>query len=330
MAALWVACERRSAAWLVVAVLALSGAFLAKALTAYVFYGGAALVLLLRGHRRFLLAPASVALHAAALAFPLLWFSQVMASSGQGTRMSSEILAKLAPDSLVDYLAKLVAYPLETALCLAPAGIIALWLVARRRVSTAGDRHLMTAALIFAIGCLPYWLAPHSHVRYLLPLYPLAGLVIARVIWLAGEGALSLTRKWLIGLIVVKLALVLVVFPLYQQGYRGANHAEAAQAIIARTTGFPLYTLNVSASGLSVTAYIDVARLPLQPLSFPPAEWKDGFVLAYDPDDRIGPVAAQYRLGGNTLYLLCRGAACAAQPAQGQPAAVQPADGLRK
>lgn len=319
MASLWVACVRRHAGWLVLAVLALTAAFLAKALTAYVFYAGAGLVLLLRGHRRFLLSVPSLVLHVAALAFPLVWFRFFMVSSGQGTRMFSEIVAKLAPENLADYLLKLVAYPLQTALCLAPAGLIALWLLVRRRglFADAQDVHLMTALLILLAGYLPYWLAPHSHVRYLVPLYPLAGLVIARVLWLGGGAVLATTRKWLIGLIVVKLLVVLVAFPLYQQRYRGANYAEAARAIIARTAGHPLYTLNVSASGLSVAAYIDTSRLPQQPLGFPPAEWRDGFVLAYEPDEKTGRIAEQYRLGGNDLYLLCRGAACAVQPAEG-------------
>jgi len=65
---------------------------------------------------------------------------------------------------------------------------------------------------------------------------------------------------------------------------------------------------------LSVAAHINVARLPQPPLTFPPAQWANGFVIAYEPDPKLGEVAAQYRLGGNTLYLLCRGAACAAQP----------------
>lgn len=320
MAALWVACERRSAGWLAAALLALTGAFLAKALTAYVFYAGAAFVLLLRGHRRFLLSGVSLVLHAAAFAFPLLWFHWFMGSSGQGTRMFSEIVAKLAPESLGRYLLKLLAYPLEALFCIAPAGLIALWLLLRRRASAADDAQLLTAVLMVLAGFLPYWLAPQSHVRYLLPLYPLAGLVIARLLWLGGGPVLAHWRKWLTGLIAVKLLVMLVMFPLYQQRYRGANHAEAAKAIIARTAGFPLYTRNVSASGLSVTAYIDVARLPQQPLAFPPAEWNDGFVLAYDPDDKVGSIAGQYRLGGNTLYLLCRGKACP----------VQPADGLRR
>ena len=153
--------------------------------------------------------------------------------------------------------------------------------------------------------------------RYLVPLYPLAGLVIARVLWLGGETVLASMRKWLIGLIVVKLLAVLIAFPLYQQHYRGANYQEAAQTIIKRTTGYSLYSMNVSASGLSVAAYIDTARLPEAPLVFPPAQWSDGFVIAYEPDPQLGDIAEKYRLGGNDLYLLCRGAACTAQPAEG-------------
>lgn len=319
LAGLWAACERRHAGWLLLALLALTGAFLAKALTAYVFYAGAGLVLLLRGHRRFLLSLPSLALHALALVMPLLWLKVIAPSGSQGTRMFSEIVAKLAPESLSAYLQKLLLYPLETLLCLAPAGLIALWLLLRRRglLTTAADPHLVTALLMLLVNYLPYWLAPHSHVRYLVPLYPLAGLVIARVLWLGGEGVLAATRKWLIGLIVVKLLVVIVAFPLYQQRYRGANYQQTAQAIIARTAGHALYTYNVSASGLAVAAYIDVARLPLPPLVLPPAQWRDGFVIAYEPDPQLGAIAAQYRLGGNDLYLLCRGTACTAQPAAG-------------
>jgi hypothetical protein len=75
--------------------------------------------------------------------------------------------------------------------------------------------------------------------------------------------------------------------------------------------------VNVSASGLSVAAYIDTARLPLPPLVIPPAQWSAGFVIAYEPDPQLGDIAEKYRLGGNELYLLCRGAACTAQPAEG-------------
>jgi 4-amino-4-deoxy-L-arabinose transferase-like glycosyltransferase len=317
IACLWLACERRRYSLLALAVVLLYAAFMAKALTAYVFYAGAGLVLLFRAdYRRFLLTLPALALHAAGAALLAGWLMIFASNRAQGSRMFSEILAKLAPENLGSYLGKLVAYPLETLLCLAPAGLIALWLVLRQRSTSplVADTALKTAAWIALVNYLPYWLAPNSHVRYLLPLYPLAGLVIARLLWLGGPQLLRLTRRWLIGAIVLKLIVVTVVFPLYQARYRGANYAETAQVILDRTRGHALYTSNVSASGLSVAAYMDVARLPQPPLTFPPAQWTDGFVMAYQPDPQLGQVAAQYRLGGNELYLLCRGAACTAQP----------------
>ena len=320
IACLWLACERRRYALLGLAVVLLSAAFMAKALTAYVFYAGAGLVLLFRAdYRRFLLSLPALSLHAAGAALLLGWLMIFASNRAQGSRMFSEILAKLAPENLGSYLTKLLAYPLETLLCLAPAGLLALWLLARQRATLplAKDAALKTAAWILLVNYLPYWLAPHSHVRYLIPLYPLAGLVIARLLWLGGPQLLRLTRRWLIAVIVLKLVVVTVAFPVYQARYRGANYAEAAQAIMAHTRGHALYTNNVSASGLSVAAYINAARLPQPPLTFPPAAWSDGCVIAYEADPRLGNIAAQYRLGGNDLYLLCRGAACAAQPAAG-------------
>lgn len=315
IACLWVACERRQLSLLMLALVAIYAAFMAKALTAYVFYAGAGLVLLLRAdYRRFLLSAPVLVIHVAGAALPAVWLAVFASTRNQRSRMLGEIIDKLTPESLGGYLLKLMAYPLDTVLCLAPAGWIALWLLVRRRatVTPAQDYGLRIAAGIALVNFLPYWLAPHSHVRYLLPLFPLAGLVIARVLWLGGPPWLARTRRWLIAMIVLKLVLVLIAFPWYQQHYRGANYAATAQAILARTAPHALYITNVTASGLSVAAYIDVARLPQPPLTYPPAKWLDGFVIAYGPDPAMGEVAAQYRLGGNDLYLLCRGAACAA------------------
>src|SRR5690606_27693686 len=114
----------------------------------------------------------------------------------------------------------------------------------------AGDSHVRTAALIALAGYLPYWLAPHSNMRYLIPLYPFAGLIIPRLLWLGGEGMLATTCKWLVGAIVLKLLVVTIAFPLYQRRYRGENYLRTAETLIEVTKGHSLYTLNVSASGL--------------------------------------------------------------------------------
>ncbi|MBI2297088.1 MAG: glycosyltransferase family 39 protein [Betaproteobacteria bacterium] len=314
MACLWVACRERRAALLALAVASLTLAFLTKAFTAYVFYGIAAFVLFLeRDHRRFLLSPGSIVLHAAAVAAVAVWLGIVHAQEPQGLRMFREIVDKLGFIGLSDYLRKLVAYPVETALKLAPASFLAIYYAWRRKDERQfASSPFRAAAAIAALNYLPYWLAPQSHTRYLVPLYPLAALVFAWVIWNARPAALTTTLRWFVGLLALKLIFVLAAFPYYQKTYRGENHARVAREILERTAGHPLYNLNVTATGLSVVAHLDIWRLPAPPLVFPPAQWDSGFVIAYTPDPKTGPIVRTYRLGGSDLYLLCRGAACSA------------------
>jgi 4-amino-4-deoxy-L-arabinose transferase-like glycosyltransferase len=315
IACLWVACRERRAALLAVAVASLVLGFLAKAFTAFVFYGVAVLVLL-RGKdsRRFLLGPASLAIHATGVAAIAVWLSVVPANEGQGPRMFREIVDKFGFTGVPDYLVKLVAYPLETALKAAPAALLALYYARKRPWEGDPARPaLITAAAITALNYLPYWLAPQSHSRYLVPLFPLAALVFARVIWSAGPGAQVVTVRWFAALLAIKLALTLAIFPYYQKTYRGENYALAAQAILERTRAHALYTTDVSASGLSVAANLDILRLPVPPVAWPPPEWDTGFVMSYTPDPGLGRLVEKYRLGGDDLYLLCRGAACDAR-----------------
>jgi 4-amino-4-deoxy-L-arabinose transferase-like glycosyltransferase len=320
IACLWVACERARAGWLAAAAAALTAAFMTKAFTAYVFYGGAALVLAASEarYRRVLLAPGSWVAHALAALAPFLWLQAVPQNAGQGARMFAEILAKLAPEDGPAYLAKLALYPLETLLRLAPAALVAGWLLWRRAVPADGEaRHTRVALAIVALDYLPYWLAPQSAARYLAPLYPFFALILARPIWLAGAPGLALARRWIAVALAAKLVAAVALFPYYQKVYRGENYALVAREILERTRGHPLYTTNDSASGLSVVAHLDVLRLPDAPLTFPPQRWSEGFVIAYTPDPALGETVAVYRLGGNLLYLLCRGAACAAKPRAG-------------
>ena len=315
IACLWVACHERRLPLLVLAVAALTAGFLAKALTAYVFYGIAVLVLgWEREGRRFLLGPASLAIHAAGAAVLLAWYGVLLGGDEQGGRMFREILDKLLPHSPLEYLWKLVDYPFESFVKLAPAGLLAAYYGWRQRgVPDHAPQAFKIAAAIAFFNFLPYWLAPQSHTRYLVPLYPLAGLVCAHLIWRARPASIAVTWRWFYGLLAFKLALFFVLFPYYQRVYRGENYALAARAIFERTAGQPLYAYNFSASGLNVKAYLDLMRLGQPPLEFPPAEWEHGFVIAYEPDEKLGRIAARYRLGGNELYLLCRGAACAGE-----------------
>jgi hypothetical protein len=220
------------------------------------------------------------------------------------------------PQGAIEYLQQLAGYPAETALRLSPAIMLAGYFAWRGRFELHDEfkPRLKTALGIAFISYLPYWLAPHSAIRYLMPIYPMIALALALVIWSRGEKTIAIARRWLIGMIAVKFVAAVILFPYYQAHYRGENYALAARDIIERTKGHPLYTQNDSASGLSVAGYIDARRYPAPPIVWVPERWESGFVITHSANPDLGAVAASYVLGGNELYLLCRGAACASKP----------------
>ena len=315
IAGLWLAARERRFGWLGMALAALAFAFLTKGLIAYAYAGAAVLVLLVRREARvFLLHPAAIALGVVALCLPFAWFHWILGDTALGGRMTSEMLAKFGAGSAGAYALKLLGYPIETVLRLAPASLLLGYWWYRQRTAAAQlaqDAEWRTASAIVLVAFVPFWLAPQSHFRYLLPVVPLCAVAAAVAVHRLGERHVRVTLKWLWAAIGLKLVFALAAFPWYQQAYRGANYAVAATDILARSGGYPLYTVNVSASGLSVAAHIDLARLPQAPLTFPPGEWRDGFVIGYGPDRGLGQVVHLYRLGGTAVALLCRGAACA-------------------
>jgi 4-amino-4-deoxy-L-arabinose transferase-like glycosyltransferase len=314
IAALWIACEERSTAWLLVAMAALTAAFLTKTLTAYVFYGAAGFVMLFRReYRRFLLGPASIVVHVAGLGAAVFWLKGAVGGQSHGRWMLQEVLLKLVPEGVGAYLRRLVAYPADVLLRLSPPCALALYLLFRRRVTApeAAAAHFWTAVAIAGLNFLPYWLAPQGGIRYLYPLFPLFALVFARLIWRAREEALRLTIRWLVVMVVLKLVFVLVAYPYYQATFRGANYLAATNDVLSRRGDRKLYVNDLTATGLSVATQIDILQLPGPPLEWPPDDWDDALLLTALPQQGKDRVVAKYHLGGDDLYLVCRGAACA-------------------
>jgi hypothetical protein len=159
------------------------------------------------------------------------------------------------------------------------------------------------------VNYVPYWLWPNSHIRYVMPLYPLIALLVAHWIWRAGERPAAVAVRWFVAAIVLKYVAALWLYPAYHVKYRG-DYAAVAADVVARTGSFPLYANDTTATSLSVVAHIDQMRYPGPLVVWPPQEWKDGWLLARKPDPALGRPAREYTLGRNALYLLCRGAAC--------------------
>lgn len=319
VACLWVGVCRRRGAPLWIAATLLACGFLTKDQTAYLFYGVAFAALLPQSDaRRYLFGLNSVLAHAAALAALLVW--NAFLTHGLQNSTAGVIADKLMTVELGGYVRQLWSFPLETVLRFMPASLIAIYFGWRQRASPAANAvdatfpwRVLLAMLI--VNYLPYWLGPKSHIRYIMPLYPLISLLIAAAIWRCGERPVAIAMRWLAAAIVLRYVIGLWGFPWHQQHYRG-DYAATAVQISAATRGFPLYATDVSATGLSVTAHLDAARFPEPYLRWPPPTWDSGFVLSYAPNAELGEVKASYQLGGNMLYLLCRGAACgSANPA---------------
>jgi 4-amino-4-deoxy-L-arabinose transferase-like glycosyltransferase len=315
IASLWMAIHGVRVMWLVGTVILATFAFLTKGIIAYVFVGAAVLVFLFqRGSRAFLLRPLPLVLAVLTLCLPYAWFHWMIGDQAQGGRMATEIGDKLALLGMGPYLWKLAAYPLETVIRLAPVSLLAGWWLWRRKTTAdlLADRGARTALAIAGVAFIPFWLAPQSHFRYLLPILPLVALAFAVCIARQGGHAYRVTWRWLWAVVGLKLVFAAVLFPYYQHRVRGENYALVAKQVLQRTAGFPLYTNDVSAAGLSVTAYMNLQRLPKPVLTFAPAQWDNGFVVSNVADGKLGKIAAQYPLGGNVLVLHCRGTACAA------------------
>lgn len=319
ISALWVAVEERRRNLLFLAALGLIGSFLTKAVTGYVFYGVFALVLLWRHRNRgFLFSPWSIASHGAAIGFPFVW-SYVIVGDTVVWAMLDQVSYNAGHDSAFDALAfaKLfVAYPLRTFLYLLPTSAIVLYGLLSKAIAPATFRQnaVLIALLAAAINVLPYWAAPASSPRYLLPIYPFAALAMAYAVLNAGRLMADLSAKALIATIAVAYVAALAGFPVYEHYFRG-SYDKAAQAIIARAGGVPIYCIDTTSVGLSVAANINARRATAHPIVHPPPGFASGVVLTAQPDPAIGQVEMTVVLGHDangtrTRYLLCRGDGC--------------------
>jgi len=322
MACLWVATEERRRDLLLLAALGLMCSFLAKAMTGYVFYGGMGLVLLaLHDHRKFLVTPSSMAIHAGAVAFPVIW-NYGLAENSVFAWMLHDILYQTKNEnapSITAYLTLFFVYPLRTFWYLLPVSAVTLFcLLSRSFAAAAALRRnpLLIALSALALDLLPYWLFPGSGTRYLMPLYPLFALVMAFIVLNSGRLMTELCAKALIVTVCVGYVAALVGFPLYEHYIRG-SYDHAAQAIVTRAGGFPIFADDFTSIGLSIVADLNARRAPQPPITTPPRDFTSGFVLSAKPDAAVGQVDMTLGLGRDadgkrTRYLLCRGEACAA------------------
>ncbi|MBE0473026.1 glycosyltransferase family 39 protein [Rhodoferax sp.] len=309
----WVACLRKNHWLLFAAMLSAFAAFMTKALTVYMFLGIAIMVLIRDvENRRILLGKMAWLAYACAMLLPFIWWMMGTHDSAQHAKMSDDILSKLVIPNIGNYLLRLVAYPSEMFLRLMPASLIIAYFLLRQRVVALQQPAVGAALLIALMNYLPYLIAPEGGVRYVLPVYSFV--VLAAAYLVVHETSPFQVKKWLVGMLLLGSTVHTVVFPWYQRTYRGENYAQMAKEIVQKYGDYPLYVTNVASVGLAVAAEINTLRFEKHaPLLWPPADFKEGIVIAHAPEDVKGEVLRKLQVNGDSVFLLCRGNACKAE-----------------
>lgn len=308
----WVACQRKSFFLLAAAALATFAAVLTKALTVYVFLGIGWLVLQSQpDYRRFLLRWQAWCIYLLALLLPLIWFKLGTQVVDQQASLWRDILQKLVLPQWGDYGLRLLRYPVEMFVRLLPASFfVSAFYWRQRRLAQPPDTALRLALWMALLNFLPYWLVPSGGARHVLPAYAL--LVLAGAYCAVRKFSWRTVKRWVLSLLALATFTNLLAYPYYQKAVRGRNYAQMANEIVRRYGQYPLYASNVSSVGLAVVAEIDTARLAQPAVIWPPPDFNNGIVIVRAPGDIAGRVLRKLQVGNDAVWLICRGAACAA------------------
>jgi len=335
---LWLGVEEKRNGFFLLAIIALSAAFLTKALSPYWFYGIAGLVLLLfHKNRAFFFRPASIVIHLLALTVPFLWnhfadprYFQAMWNEAANTAFSP---------SLGKYIYQvIVGQPVNLLLRLAPISLLALFYYFKKVKGQGDTKFRSITQLAFWIALLNFavcWFAPRwPEARYYMPVFPLMAMCMAYVIWNAGDKALKITGSLLLLTLVLKAGYIGMLY--YRYEHVEPDYRAEAKDVVKTVGNMSIYADKYSCQSapvLKIASYVNLMRYPKPPLEYQPDDyWGNGlldalqiFVLPHNYPPTLhwnnaymlgqlrtnrDTVLKQYAKGKRKVYLFCRGTAC--------------------
>lgn len=310
---LWVANLEQRYGFVWLSVIFLIAAFMTKALTAYVFYIISFIFIVYYNGKlkSFLLKSFNALPYLFSVLFYFFW--NIASHRITETGMWTDIFSKFYHVSWNGYIQQIIVFPLEACCRFLPASGFAIYFFLKKKIEkiTFSLYLILTLSGIILFNFIPYWLAPHTSIRYLLPLYPFIALLLAVVLWHLPKRQLKTLIFWIALAILVKYAELALLY-YYQLYYRG-NYTLAAKQLILQAKDFPIYANDFVATGLSVTAEIDRLIYPSPPLRDTQfAKEKNYFIINDKIDAKLGRLYKRINLGkqGTTVYLLCQGNAC--------------------
>ncbi|MDF1796935.1 MAG: phospholipid carrier-dependent glycosyltransferase [Coxiellaceae bacterium] len=316
-ASLWLACERKSNALLLVGCICVALGFLTKEPRAYTFYGSLAAVLLwLHPNRWILWQWRSLLMHTALLAFPFLY------SYFFNPGFISHLIGQMGgtdQNTWGNYLYTVLWFaPASLVMNLLPASAICLWVIARERkkiLHNAFSRIANIAFWVCLINWLPCWLSwghwPVS--RYYMPLFPLFGMLMAYIIFNAKQKIQNLTFLFIVLLLIFKYLTAPWLFSYIQNHFHNMNNMQnmTAQMInISKKQKRALYIQN--ATGIApiqhVAHTVDIIRWPQAPIIYDRYATEKSYnviTMTPRPEDHLVKIWPYHN---SSWYLMCHGA----------------------
>ncbi|MDQ6991888.1 MAG: glycosyltransferase family 39 protein [Mariprofundus sp.] len=306
IAALWRALADEHTGWFILSLLLISLAFMTKNITAYALFGAAGLVLIWRLQRWNLLKnPVFLISGILALSVPLLWQSFIVpAGANTATTTINDVLRNYTGYGAIAFISHWLSFPFVFLFRALPVSLFLAWLWVRRKHQFQRNETLTTLSLVLLICFLPFWISAGATPRYLVPLYGLVALLLTGLLLQLDSVRFRQGFLLIALLVILKIPYSLAVLP-YIKDWRPERDVKVvSEEILRLTENAPLYTQNDVATGLAITAYIDVWRQQRPPVTW----WSDNskitaYILAEVPTPSLGQLIKKWSLRGDHIYL---------------------------
>jgi len=217
---------------------------------------------------------------------------------------STDILGRYLDGSINDYVYTSLAFSWEALLNFFPLSLIVFVCWVYTRTFWSGKSWGDTAGVAALLNFLPYAIAPHSHGRYLMPIY---GLVAIYAIALCSHDRVAHLRRFFLRLVLlvifIKWLFALVLFPLYTEKKR-PDIDQVARAVTSISDGRRIYSLDESWIGLAVVDKINLSGSQSGFVTKRYEESSNRLLISRHPIDSAGVLVLRYR---EEFFVYCSG-----------------------
>jgi len=302
---LWLAAQFRQTHWYILAIILINLAFLTKALTAYAFFISTMIIVTYHFKAwRFFLHPIRLILLSGIIIAPMLWASfHGSSSSSASASLIHDIAMRFHSIDILSYLKHIMTFPIEFIARMAPVSFIILFFLWKKnRCSISPDLRMIL--LIVGINYLPYWLAPFSNMRHVVPLYAWASLALSYYLI---HSNIKIKKAALIGVtiaLMLKIPFSLWGLPFLKERDASQKFRPVAANIIQQVGNATIRQSSVSFTGFAIVAYINEAYgLKKNNIQFLTPNDHRVYVIAHTPL-RGAELIKTYTLFGDKAYLL--------------------------